>query len=46
MTQPDVFSDIEKLTKLQEQLTDVNDKISATETEWEEVSMELEEMQG
>ncbi len=46
MTQPDVFSDIEKLTKLQEQLTDVSDKISATETEWEEVSMELEEMQG
>lgn len=46
MSQPDVFSDIEKLTKLQDQLNDVNAEIETTEDQWEEISMTLEELQG
>jgi ATP-binding cassette subfamily F protein 3 len=44
MTQPEIFNDMDKLQKLQQQLETINEQIKATETDWEEKSLQLEDL--
>ncbi|WP_235803152.1 ABC-F family ATP-binding cassette domain-containing protein [Lentilactobacillus sunkii] len=44
MTNPDVFNDLGKLQDLQKQLDETNTQIKATESDWEEKSLKLEDM--
>lgn len=43
MSQPDLFSDVAKLTKLQADLEQITTKLTQVESEWEKSSLELEE---
>ncbi|GAX03233.1 ATPase component of ABC transporter with duplicated ATPase domains [Secundilactobacillus pentosiphilus] len=44
MTQPDVFSDQAKMAALQKQLEEITKQIEATENDWEESSLALEDL--
>lgn len=43
MSQPDIFNDLTKMQKLQQKLTSVSQELNATEEQWEQSSVELEE---